>query len=55
MSKEEYRKNQSSTSINHFYEKLLLLKGMMNTETAKKMVEHRQAIMDFYLEEFFAE
>ena len=55
MNKEEYRQNQKSTSINHFYEKLMLLKDMMNTEAAKKMAEHRQAVMETYLEEFVAE
>lgn len=55
MGKEEYRQNQNSTSINHFYEKLLLLKDMMNTKTAKRMAEHRQAVMEAYLEEFIAE
>ena len=55
MSKEEYRQNQNSTSINHFYEKLLLLKDMMNTETAKRMAEHRQVVMESYLEEFMTE
>lgn len=55
MNKEEYRQNKNSTSINHFYEKLLLLKDMMNTETARKMAEHRQAVMEEYLEEFVAE
>ncbi len=55
MKKDEYRQNHNSTSINHFYEKLLLLKDMMNTETAKKMAEHRQAVMVEYLEEFLAE
>lgn len=55
MNKEAYRQNTNCTSINHFYEKLLLLKDMMNTETARKIAEHRQAVMENYLEEFMAE
>lgn len=41
MNKEEYQKNQKATSINHFYEKLLLLKDMMNTIEGRKLAEHR--------------
>ena len=55
MNKADYNQNHNSTSINHFYEKLLLLKNMMNTETAKKMAMHRQAVMEDFLEEFMAE
>lgn len=55
MSKEEYQQNQNSTSINHFYEKLLLLKDMLNTDTAKKLAEHRQVVMQDFLKEFMAE
>ena len=51
---EEYKKNQS-TSINHFYEKLLLLKDRMNTETAKHLANERHRFMEFYLRQFFAE
>lgn len=55
MNKADYNQNHNSTSINHFYEKLLLLKDMINTETAKKMAMHRQAVMEDFLEEFMAE
>lgn len=51
---EEYKKN-SSPSVNHFYEKLLLLKNLMNTKTAKKIAENRHEFMEKYLDEFFAE
>ena len=51
MNKDEYRNNQDSTSINHFYEKLLLLKA---TE-GKKLAEHRQAVMKEFLDEFMEE
>lgn len=53
-SKEEYLNSKSHT-INHFYEKLLLLKDRMHTETAKKIAAHRQEIMLKYLEDFYAE
>lgn len=55
MNNEEYHQKQNSTSINHFYEKLLLLKDMMNTKTARKIAEHRQTVMKEYLAEFMAE
>lgn len=52
MNRAEYQKNQDSTSINHFYEKLLLLKDMMSTKTGKAIAEHRHEVMENFLEEF---
>lgn len=54
MSKEEY-KNSNAPSINHFYEKLLLLKGRMNTETGKNLAEQRHEFMMQFLDEFYKE
>lgn len=55
MSREEYRNLANETIINHFDEKLLHLKDMMNTETAKKIANHRQQVMLDFLDEFHAE
>ncbi|MEH7346638.1 HD domain-containing protein [Bacillus sp. JJ1532] len=54
MTEEEYRKGKSS-SIHHFYEKLLKLKDLLNTDTAKEIAEKRHQLMENYLEEFFNE
>ena len=54
MSKEEYKTSFSPT-INHFYEKLLLLKSQMNTKTGKQIAEKRHQFMEMYLKQFYAE
>ncbi len=51
MTKEEY-KNSTAPSINHFYEKLLLLRDKMNTETGKSLASTRHEFMLAYLEQF---
>ena len=54
MTKEEY-KTSSSPTINHFYEKLLLLKDRMNTKTGKRIALARHQFMEQYLEQFYSE
>jgi len=51
----EQYKNNKGTTINHFYEKLLLLKDLMNTPSARKIAEERHRFMEEYLDKFFKE
>ncbi|MFN8273745.1 MAG: HD domain-containing protein [Flavobacteriaceae bacterium] len=54
MTKEEYKANTAPT-LNHFYEKLLLLKDQMNTPTAKQIAQERHRFMEQFLAQFYAE
>ena len=51
---EAYKKNTAPT-INHFYEKLLLLKDLLNTNSARQIAEKRHRFMEIFLEQFYAE
>ena len=54
MTKEQYKKSTAPT-INHFYEKLLLLKDLMNTESGKRIAEQRHQYMEGFLNQFYNE
>ncbi len=54
MTKKEYKASTAPT-INHFYEKLLLLKDKMNTKTGSKLAEQRHQFMEDFLEQFYRE
>jgi uncharacterized protein len=54
MTKDEYKTSDAPT-LNHFYEKLLLLKDKMNTETGKQIAEERHRYMEGFLAQFYAE
>ena len=54
MTKEEYKKSKAPT-INHFYEKLLLLKDLMNTDSGKRIAQQRHDYMQGFLDQFYGE
>lgn len=52
---EAYKNNRDGHTVNHFYEKLLLLKDRLYTDEAKRLAEQRHAYMETFLKEFYAE
>ena len=54
MTKKEYKKSEAPT-LNHFYEKLLMLKDKMNTQTGKELAQERHLFMEKFLSQFYAE
>ncbi|MBA2875895.1 HD domain-containing protein [Thermaerobacillus caldiproteolyticus] len=54
MTKEEYRYGRS-TALHHFYEKLLKLKDLMNTKSARKLAMERHRFMEQFLQQFYRE
>jgi uncharacterized protein len=54
MTPKEY-KNSKAPTLNHFYEKLLLLKDKMNTKTGKKIAQNRHNYMEQFLKQFYKE
>lgn len=54
MTPSEYKASNAPT-VNHFYEKLFLLKDRMNTETGRKIAENRHLFMETFLRQFYAE
>jgi uncharacterized protein len=52
---EEYKNKSGETTVSHFYEKLLLLKNLMNTESGRKIARHRHKFIENFLDEFYKE
>lgn len=52
---QEFEKSENSTSLNHFYEKLFLLKDLLNTDSARKTAEERDRFMHGFVDEFLRE